>query len=75
MIKPYFCTLEPLEVRTLHNEVIMLYKILHSHVFVNINNSISLSQTNYTRGNIYKLDKFQVKLDGRKFFYAYKIVD
>ena len=31
---------------------------------------VFLSQTNYTRSNIYKLDKFRAKLDVRKFFYA-----
>ena len=40
-----------------------------------MNNCISLSQTNYSRGNIYKLDKSRAKLDARKFFYAYRIVD
>ena len=32
-----------------------------------MNNCISLSQTNYTGDNIYKLDKFRAKLDVRKF--------
>ena len=64
----YFCNLEPLEIQRLHNDVIMLYKILHNHVCVNMNNCISLSHANYTRGNIYKLDKFRAKLDVRKFF-------
>ena len=40
-----------------------------------MNNCISLSQTNYTRGNIHKIDKFRAKLDIRKFVYAYRIVD
>ena len=40
-----------------------------------MNNCISLSHTNYTRSNIYKLDKFRAKLDVRKFFYAYRIVN
>ena len=71
----YFCNIEPLEVRRLHNDVIMLYKILHSHVSVNMNNCTSLSHTNYTRGNIHKLYKFRAKLDVRKFFYANRIVD
>ena len=48
----YFCNLELLEVRKLHNDIIMLCKILHSHVSVNMNNCISLSHTNYTRCNI-----------------------
>ena len=64
----YFCNLKPLEVRRLHNDVIMLPKILHNHGSANMNNCISLSQTNYTRGNICKLDKFRAKLDVRNFF-------
>ena len=46
----------------------MLYKILHNYVSVNMNNCISFSHTNYTRGNIHKLNKFRAKLDVRKFF-------
>ena len=38
-------------------------------------NCIYLSHTHYTSSNIYKLDKFRVKLDVRKFFYAYRIVN
>ena len=63
----YFCNLEPLEVRRLHNDVIILYKILRSHVSVNINDNISLSQTNYIKGDKYKFEKFVAKLDERKF--------
>ena len=47
----FFCDLELLEVRRLHNDVIMLYKILHSHVSINMNTCIPLSQTNLTRVN------------------------
>ena len=43
----YFCNLEPLEVRRLHNDVIMLYKILQSHVSVITNNCISFSNKLY----------------------------
>ena len=64
----YFCNLEPSEVRRQHNDAIMLHKIFRSHVSVNMNNCISLSQSNYTRVNIYKLDKFRAKLDVRKIF-------
>ena len=48
-----FCNLEPLELRRLHNDLIILYKILHSHVSINMNDCIYVSQTNYTRGNYY----------------------
>ena len=59
----YFCNLEPLEVRRLHDDVIMLYKILHSHVSVNMNNFSSLSQANYTVEVIYiKLTNFELNL-------------
>ena len=70
-----FCNFEPLEVCKLRNDLIMVHKILHSHVSVNINNCISISQTNCTRSNLYKLDKFRAKFYARKFFYAYRIVD
>ena len=49
-----FYNLEFLEVHRVHNNFIMC-KILHSHVPVSINNCISISLTNYTRGNLYKL--------------------
>ena len=59
----YFCNLEPLEVRRLQNDVIMLFKILQSHVSVNINNVISLSQANYTIEVIYiNLTNFKLNL-------------
>ena len=58
----YLCNLEPLEIRRLHDDVIILYKILHNHTSVNMNNCISLSHTNYTRGKIYKLDNFKLNL-------------
>ena len=59
----YFCNLEPLEVRRLHDDVIMLYKILHSHVSVNMNNCISLSQANFTVEVIYiNLTNFELNL-------------
>ena len=39
-----------------------------------MNNCIPLSQTNCTRGNKYKLDKFRAKLDLKKNFYLFRIV-
>ena len=70
-----FCNLESLELRRLHNDLIKLHKILHSHVIINMNDCVSVSQTNYTGSNLYKLVKFRAKRDVRKFFYAYRIVD
>ena len=69
------CNLKPLELRRLHNDLIMLYKILHSLEITNMNNYISVSQTNYGRDNLHKLVEFRVKCNVRKFFYAYRIVD
>ena len=46
----------------------MLCKVLHSHVFINMNNCISTSQINYTRGNLYQHDKFREKLYVVKLF-------
>ena len=72
-----FYNLEPLELRRLHNDLKMLLKILHSHVIINMNNSISVSQTNYTRGNLYrsKLVKFRAKCDVRKFFFMHRPIE
>ena len=68
-----FCNLERLEVSRLHNDLIILHKILYIHVIVNINNYISVSQTNYTRGNLYTLVKFRAKCV-RKFFMHIKLL-
>ena len=56
----YFVKLEPLEVRKLHNDLIMLYKILHSYVSFNMNNCISVFQKNYT--NYINLINFELNL-------------
>ena len=53
----------------------MLFKILHSMIHVDLcNNSIAVSNA-VTRSNSYKLIKYRVKLDVRKYFYVNGVVD
>ena len=63
------CNLEVLELRRLHTDLIMMYKILNGVICVNLENYISLPTMHHTRGNTYKLYKYRAKLDIRKFFY------
>ena len=70
-----FCNLEPLELCRLHNDLIMLYKILHSHLIINMNNCIFVSQTNYTRGNFINLLNLEQNVMLESFFCANRIVD
>ena len=68
------CNLEPLELCRLRNDLIIICKILQPCNYINMNNCISVSQTNYTRDNLYKLVIFRAKRNVRKFFYAFDIV-
>ena len=65
------CNLELLELRRVHADLIMLYKILNGHICINLDNCICLSSGEHsTRGNRLKLHKFFAKLDIRKYFFA-----
>ena len=67
------CKLELLELRRMHVDLIMLYKILNGKLCINLDNCIFLSLGEHsTRGNRFKLQKFFAKLDIRKYFLLYE---
>ena len=67
--------LESLELRRIKCDVIVLFKILHGMIQVDLcNNSIVVSDA-VTRGNSYKLVKYRVRLDVRKYFYDNRVVN
>ena len=70
------CNLELLELRRMHADLIMLYKILNGRICINLDNCICLSSGEHsTRGNRLKLHKFFVKLDIKKYFFSERTVN
>ena len=67
--------LETLELRRLHTDLIMVYKIVNNLMTINLNGSVKLFNNVGTRGNTYKLTKNYARLDIRKFFVCNRIVD
>ena len=61
------CSIELLELRRIHTDLVMLYEILNGLICVNIDNCLTLSMSN-TRGNVCKLVKHYSRLDTRKYF-------
>ena len=68
------CYLELLELRRVHIDLTMMYKIMYNNVCVNLD-CIKLPRCVNTRGNVFKIEKEGVKLDVRNFFFALRIVD
>ena len=69
------CKLEFLELRRINCDVIILFKILHGIIHVDLwNNSIAVSNA-VTKGNSYKNVKHKVRLDVRKYFYVNRVVN
>ena len=68
------CNIELLELRRIHTDLVMLYKILNGLMYVNMDNCFTLSMNN-TRGNVCKLVKHYSRLDTRKYFFALKVID
>ena len=56
------CNIELLELRRIHTDLVMLYKILNGLIYVNMDNCLTLSMSN-TRGNVRKLVKHYSRLD------------
>jgi hypothetical protein len=73
----HICNLEQLELRRLRSDLIMLYKILHNLVHVDLigPHCLKMSVNTATRGNRYKLVKHHVHLDIRKYFFCNRVVN
>ena len=73
----HICTLESLELRRIHNDLIFVFKILNGLVDVNLVNDLNTSHivNRCTRGNNCKLDKYRFNLDVRKFFFVNRVVN
>ena len=68
------CKLETLELRRLHTDLIMVYKIVNNLMTINLNGSVKLFNNVGTRGNTYKLTKIYARLDIRKFSFVIKLM-
>ena len=68
------CNIELLELRRIHTDLVMLYKILNGLIYANMDNCLTLSMSN-TRGNVCKLVKHYSRLDTRKYFFAFRVID
>ena len=61
------CSLEPLETRHLHADLILMYRSINGTIHLDLHNCVSISYST-TRGNKYKLTKYHAKIDIRKYF-------
>ena len=68
------CNTELLDLRRIHTDLIMLYKILNGLIYENMDNCLTLSMSN-NRGNVCKLVKQYSRLDTRKYFFALRVID
>jgi len=66
--------LATLELRRLHNDLIMCYKIIFGLVHLRMEDFFQFSPVNTTRGHPYKLFVPQCTLDVRKHFFAVRVV-
>ena len=65
------CNLELLELRRMHIDLTMMYKIMYKSVCVDLD-YLKLSQCVNTRRNMFKIAKDSAKLDIRKYFLHYE---
>jgi len=66
--------IERLELRRLHADLIMCYKIIHGHVALCSDDFFDIVSASSTRGHPYKLFVPDSRIDCRKHFFAVKIV-
>ena len=66
--------LELLELRRMHKDLTIMYKIMYKSVFLDLD-CLKLSQCVNTRGNMFKIATESAKLDIRKYLFALRTVD
>jgi ribonucleases P/MRP protein subunit RPP40 len=70
------CRLENLEIRRLHYDLVMTYKVLTGLVDVDANEFFSYVNSGYnTRGHCLKLLGQQCRVNIRKFFFAKRVIE
>ena len=67
--------LESVELRRMHNDLIILYKLLHKKIDCNVCNVFTFNNVLNTRGNAYKLVKNRCRLDCRKFGFTFRVIN
>ena len=67
--------LPSLELRRIRKDLIMCYKIMHSHVALELSDFVALSNNSRTRGHNFKLFKKQFCLDVSKYFFSNRVID
>jgi hypothetical protein len=63
-----------LELRRLHADLVMCYKIVHKEISINCDNLFELDKHNRTRGHIFKLKSKRPRLDTRLHFFGYRVI-
>jgi ribonuclease P/MRP protein subunit RPP40 len=64
-----------LELRRIHKDLIMCYKIVHGNTVANVAEFFIFTNNPRTRGNCLKLYKRDVCLDIRKYFFSNRVID
>ena len=67
--------LHSLELRRLHADLIMCYKIIFGHIMVNANEFFKLNTSNITRGHAYRLHKQFNHSSTRISFFAIRVIN
>ncbi len=66
--------LESLELRRIHYDLILVYKIVHQKIALNFDDYFKLAKSTVTRGHTYKLEVPRCKTNISKFFFANRVV-
>ena len=64
-----------LELRRIHKDLIMCYKIVHGNIVANVAEFFIFTNNPRTRANCLKLYKRDVCLDIRKYFFSNRVID
>ena len=67
--------LESVELRRIHADLIILYKLLHKNIACNECNVFNFNSVLNTRGHAYKLVKNRCRLDCRKTSFSFRVIN